>query len=313
MALNSLSQAIKNYNIKNYKDAFNDFKRLAKSHTEAAYYLGLMYFYGYSTNQDYNLAFKNFKKAWEGLYPEAIYMLGVCFEEGKGVEKDLNQAFEYYQAAAKNESINALLKIAKFSEEGIVIAKSLKTAIEIYVRLTKVNNAYAMYKIGSFYLQGKGLKKSMDNAYTWLNKALSLGSVEAMNYFRYLGSKSKSDIRSTDEIYQTALSYLGKEEYEQGIQLLEIAAKEKNLKAIFDLSDMYYKGIGVEASKEKAFTTLLKYKDLDNPELYYCIGQKYENGEGVPSSFIKAAFFYELSAKKDYELGKVALKEIRGY
>ncbi|MCK4552348.1 MAG: sel1 repeat family protein [Tenericutes bacterium] len=313
MAISTLANAIKYYNVKNYKEAFLTFKKLSKSHTEAAYYLGLMYFNGYYTNQDYNLAFKQFKKAWEGLYPDAIYMLGVCYENGRGTTKDMNQAFELYQAAAKNESVLALLKIAKFCEEGIIVKKSLKSAIEIYVRLTKFNNAYAMYKIGSFYLEGKGLKKSMDNAYTWLNKALSNGSVEAMNYFRFLGSKSKTDIRTTEEIYKTAKSYLSKDKFEQGITLLEIAAKESHLQAIFDLSNSYLKGIGVKQSASKAFKTLLKYKNLKEPELYYRIGQKYENGEGINSSYIKAVLFYELSAKLDYELAKVALAEIRGY
>ncbi|XMB72340.1 tetratricopeptide repeat protein [Mycoplasmatota bacterium WC30] len=313
MAENTLAQAIKNYNVKNYKDAFMAFRRLSKSHTEAAYYLGMMYYHGYHINQDHQIAFKNFKKAWEGLYPDAIYMLGVCYEEGKGVTKDLNQAFELYQAAGKNESTLALLKIAKFYEDGIVVKKSLKTAIEIYVKLTKLKNAYSMYKIGSFYLEGRGLKKSMDSAYTWLNKALSAGSIEAMNYFRFLGSKSKSDIRSTEEIYKAAISHFKKTEYEPAVQYLQIAAKEKHLKAIFKLSDIYKKGIGVKKSSEKAFKLLLKYKDLDNPELYFKIAKKYETGDGINSSYIKAAIFYELASKHDYEPGIIALKEIRGY
>ena len=313
MAISTLEKAIKNYHVKNYKEALNAFKKLSKNHTEAAYYLGLMYFYGYGVNIDYNSAYKLIRKAWEGLFPDAIYMLGVCYEEGKGVEKDLLQAYKFYEAAAKNESVLALLKIAKFCEEGIVVKKSLKSAIEIYVKLTKVNNAYAMYKIGSFYLEGKGLKKSIQNAYNWLNKALTAGSVEAMNYFRFLGSKSKTDIRTTNEIYSTAKSYLAKNNYEQGLKLLEIAAKENHIQAIFDLSDVYYNGIGVEKSKEKAFTILLKNKDLRNPEIYYKIAKKYEEGIGIASSYTKAAIFYELAAKLDYELAKVSLKELRGY
>ena len=313
MAESILLNAIKFYKVKNYREAFPIFKKLAKTQTEAAYYLGLMYFYGYSTNQDYTLAFKSFKKAWEGLYPDAIYMLGVCYDEAKGVKQNLNQAFELYQAAAKNDSELAILKIAKFYEEGVVVEKSLKTAIELYVKLTKYHNAYAMYKIGSFYLEGKGLKKSLDNAYMWLNKSLAAGSVEAMNYFRLLGSKSKTDIRSTEEIFLAGQSYFEKGDYEPAIQMFEIAAKEKYIKAIFKLSNAYLNGEGVEKSPEMSFKTLLKYKDLDNPELYYRIGKKYEMGEGINSSYIKAAIFYELAAKQEHEQGKIALLEIRGY
>jgi TPR repeat protein len=313
MSINALQVAKKNYKVKNYKNAFLAFKKLAKTQTEAAHYLGLMYYYGYSTSKDYNQAYKYFKQAWEGLYPDAIYMLGVMCEFGRGVEKNLNQAFEYYQAAAKNESVFALLKVAKFYEEGTVVKKSLKTAIEIYVSLTKLKNAYAMYKIGTFYLEGKGLKKSLDNAYTWLNKALASGSIEAMNYFRFLGSKSKNDIRSKEEIYLAAISYIKNKNYEDSITLLEIAAKEKHLQAIITLSNAYLKGHGVKTSAKKSFQTLLKYKDINSPKLDYLIGKKYEEGEGVNSSFIKAVLFYNLAAKEEYDLALTALREIRGY
>lgn len=313
MAENALRQAIKNYQVKNYREAFTQFKKLAKNTTEAQYYLGLMYFYGQSTSVDYHLAFKYFKNSWEGLYANATYMLGVCYEQGKGIEKDLFKAFEYYQAAGKQESQLALLKVAKFYEEGIVVKKSMKTAIEIYVNLSKKKNAYSMYKIGTFYLEGNGLKKSMDNAFTWLNKALAAGSQEAMNYFRFLGSKSKNDIRTTEEIYNIALSHIQKEAYEESIILLEIASKEKHIEAIIKLSDAYLNGLGVKQSASKAFKTLLKYKDLNDPTIEYIIGQKYEHGEGVDSSFIKAALFYELAAKKNHQSAITALKEIRGY
>jgi TPR repeat protein len=170
-----------------------------------------------------------------------------------------------------------------------------------------------MYKIGTFYLEGKGLKKSLDNAYSWLNKALAAGSIEAMNYFRFLGSKSKNDFRTKEEIYLTAMSYIKNHNYEDSITLLEIAAKEKHLQAIISLSDAYLKGTGVLKSPKKAFKTLLKYKEINSPELDYLIGKKYELGEGVDSSFIKAALFYELAAKKEFEKAVIALKEIRGY
>ncbi|MBN2540072.1 MAG: sel1 repeat family protein [Bacilli bacterium] len=313
MADNILAKAIKDFSVKNYKDAFPVFKKLARTQTEAAYFLGLMYFYGYSVTPDDSQVFKHFKKAWEGLYPDAIYMLGVCYEEGRGTNQDLNQAFELYQAAAKSESQLALLKIAKFHEDGIVVKKNLKTAIEFYVKLSKYNNAYAMYKIGSFYLEGKGLKKSLDNAYMWLNKALAAGSVEAMNYFRLLGSKSKTDIRSTQDIYQAAKSHWNKQEYEPALQLLEIAAKENHVNAIFDLEEAYRLGIGCKQDLDAAFKILLKYKDLKNPELFMRIAKKYEEGEGIPSSYIKAAMFYELAAKLQYEPANQALLEIRGY
>ncbi len=311
----TLLNAINDYKIKNYKNAFIAFKKLSKSVTEAQYYLGLMYYYGQATPRDFDLAHKYFKMAWEGLYPDAIYMLGKMSELGQGTKKDLNQAFEYYHAASKNESVDALLKVAYFLEEGKVVEKSLKKAIKIYVELSspKYKNAYAMYKIGVFYLEGKGLKKSMENAYTWLNKALAEGSVEAMNYFRFLGTKSKTDIRTSKEIYHTALSYISKGNFADSIVLLEIAANEGHIEAIKTLSESYKLGRGVTQSLEDSFKVLLKYKKLNNPEITYLIGLKYELGEGVPSSYVNACKLYLESSKQDYPRAVTALKEIRGY
>ncbi len=308
-----IQQAIKLYNIRNYKDAYPIFKKLAKSSSEANYYLGLMFYHGYYPKQDYKQAFRYFKTAWEDLYPESIYMMGVCYEEGHGTKQDLNHAFKLYEAAAKSGSVDAMLKVAKFYEQGIAVEKSLKQAIQTYIELKNRENAYAMYKIGTFYLTGTGLKKSIDSARLWLNKALSYGSVEAMNYFRYLGLRSKTDSRTTDDIMMTGKALLEKHAYEDAVQYFEIAAKEKNLEGIFILSDLYKQGLGVEKSLEKSFNTLLKYQDLNNAELYLRIGKKYELGEGIGSSYIKAAMFYELAKNQGNEKAATELLELRGY
>ncbi len=308
-----LNEAKKFYDIRNYKSAYDGFKKLTKDFSEANYYMGLLFYHGYYPKQDYKAAFTYFKRAWVDLFPDAIYMLGKCYEEGNGIDKDLTQAFKLYEAAQKSGSEDASIKVAKFYEQGLVVERSLTKAIETYVALTKKHNAYAMYKIGYFYLNGIGLKKSIDSAYSWLNKALSAGSVEAMNYFRYLGSKSKSDMRSTSDILFTGKSLYDKGEYEEAASYLEIAAKEESLEAILLISDMYKNGNGVEKSLEKAFNILLKYKDLKDPGLYLAIGKKYELGEGVDSSFVKACKFYELAAKMDNEEAKRELLEMRGY
>lgn len=296
---------------KNYKDAFVLLKKIAKESPEAAYYLGLMYYYGYYVNVDYNLAFNNFKQAWEGLFEEGIYMLGRMYEEGKGVDKSLEQAFKLYQAAIHSE--NAKLRIANFYEYGKYVDKSLTNAIKIYNDLQKNDNAYAMYKIGTFYFNGEGLKKDLNNAYKWLNKALLAGSVEAMNHFRIIGTKSKTDIRSTSEIYHAGKGMVDKGLIEEALPYLEAAASEKYLPAVIEIYDIYNKGIVYKQDLAMAFKILQKYESYKEAKIYYLMGKAYELGEGVDSSFVKAAKYYELGVKDDYEPAKIALREIRGY
>jgi hypothetical protein len=296
---------------KNYKEAFNLLKKINRESPEAAYYLGLMYYYGLYVEIDENLAFANFKLAWEGLHEEGIYMLGKMYEEGRGVDKSYEQAFKLYQAASHSE--NALLRIANFYETGKFVPKSVTNAIKIYNDLQKKNNAFAMYKIGSFYYSGEGLKKDLNNAYKWLNKALLAGSVEAMNHFRIIGTKSKTDMRTTQDLFNAGRALVSKKMVEEALPYLEAAAKERFLPAISLMYEIYKDGIGVDKDLGSAYKVLKRYESYKEPEIYYLIGQTFENGEGVDSSYVLAAEYYEMASSLEHEPSLKALKELRGY
>jgi hypothetical protein len=306
-----LSQAITAYESKSYKVAFSSFKKLVKDNAAAAYYLGLMYYHGYFIDNDDSMAFKYFKQAWEGLYKEGIFMLGRLYEEGRGTEKDLEQAFKLYQAVPNSDQ--AKLRLANFYEYGKFVNKNLPEAIKIYNELQKNNNPYAMYKIGYFYLKGEGLKQDLNNAYKWLNKALLAGSIEAMNHFRLLDTKSKSDIRTKEEIFKAGLALLEKRQIEDALPYFEVAAKEKHLESVLKLYEIYQKGLVVAQDYNRAYEILFKYQSYNKAEIYYLLGYIFENGQGVDSSFIKAANYYELAAKLNHDKATQALMEIRGY
>jgi len=311
MGIDMFDRAKEFFIAKNYKDAFTLFRKINKENPEAAYYLGLMYYYGYYVDADDNLAFANFKLAWEGLYEEGIYMLGRMYEEGKGVEKNYEQAFKLYQAALHSD--NAKLRIANFYETGKFVSKSVTNAIKIYNELQKKNNAFAMYKIGSFYFSGEGLKKDLNNAYKWLNKALLAGSVEAMNHFRIIGTKSKTDTRTTQDLFNAGRALVNKKQVEEALPYLEAAAKERFLPAISLMYEIYKNGIGVDKDLVSAYKVLKRYESYKEPEIYYLIGQTFENGEGVDSSYVLAAEYYELASNLEHEPSLKALKELRGY
>ena len=311
MAMDMFERAKEFFIAKNYKEAFTLFKKINKENPEAAYYLGLMYYYGYYVEVDDNLAFANFKLAWEGLFEEGIYMLGRMYEEGKGVEKNYEQAFKLYQAALHSD--NAKLRIANFYETGKFVSRSITSAIKIYNELQKKNNAFAMYKIGSFYFSGEGLKKDLNNAYKWLNKALLAGSVEAMNHFRIIGTKSKTDMRTTQDLFNVGRALVNKKQVEEALPFLEAAAKERFLPAISLMYEIYKNGIGVDKNLVSAYQILKRYESYKEPEIYYLIGQTFENGEGVDSSYVLAAEYYELASHMEHEPSLKALKELRGY
>ncbi len=306
-----VSKAIDAYKAKDYKDAYSVLRKATKESPEAAYYLGMMYYHGYYVDKDDIQAFENFKLSWEGLYPEGIYMLGRMYEEGRGVKRNYEQAFKLYQAALNSD--NALLRMANFYEYGKYVNKSLANAIKIYNELQKKNNAFAMYKIGTFYLNGDGLKKDLNNAYKWLNKALLAGSIEAMNYFRILGTKSKTDMRNTGDLYKAGKALVEKLNIEEAWPYLEAAAKERYLPAVLMMHDVYRNGLGVDPDFKLAFEVLKKYEGYNESKIYYLLGLAYENGEGVYSSYPQAVRYYQLGADLNCDECIDKLKEIRGY
>lgn len=296
---------------KKYKESFSLFKSLASTSPEAAYYQGMHFYLGLEVKQNYDKAYGSFKQSWEGLYHEGIFMMGRMHEAGHGVEKNINQAFKFYQAA--NQSVNAKTRLAKMYEEGIGVERDLVKALKLYNELQKLGSAYAMYKIGRFYLSGQGLKKNQASGFEWLEKAMHKNEILAINYFRLVGSKPDSDNRTVDEIYQQGLSAIGKEDQESALSFLELAAHEGSIQALLRIVDEYVKGSLFEEDKEKAFNLLLKRQDLNNGEIFYRIGNFYELGIGVTTSYYRAGLFYQKALQLNHEAAKIALRELRGY
>lgn len=309
-----LKQAINYFDVRQYEQAFSLFKKLEKkSDMTAIYYLGIMYYEGKGIKTDYKEAFRLFSKAAIELHTGSIYMLGLCHEEGKAIDLNLKQAFEYYQTALHQGSIEAELKIAYLYEEGKGVEKNPALSLQTYVELAKKDNAFAMYKIGMAYFLGKGVRKSIESAHSWLNKALLKGSVEAMNQFRFLGTKSSTDLRTSKDILRIGIDLFESERPTEALIYFETAAKENEPSSYRYLDKMYYEGLGVAQSYETSFDYIQKAVKANDIEAFLELGKRYELGLGTPSSFTKAAFWYEEASKKGNEAAKQELLGIRGY
>ena len=309
-----LSEAIKLYDVKQFDKALPLIKKFAKKNDPAAhYYLGMMALYGNGVKKDPLSAYESFQKSAMELDMNGLYMCGVCHANGFGTTKDDKKAFEYYQTAAEAGHIEAKIKMAQAYEIGFGIPKSDAKALKIYVELAKAEDAFAAYKIGTAYLEGKGVQKSPENAFSWLNKALSWGSIDAMNQFRLIGTKSKTDARTTSMMVKIGEELLHSDHPQDAIIYLQIGSNEGDVLAYTLLIEAYDQGIGVATDLKKAFEFCTKAANLNDPESMYRLAVKYELGQGVDSSFIKAAKWYEQSATAGYEPAKTALFSMRGY
>ncbi len=313
MELN-LQEAIKRYDIKQYDQALPTIKRLVKKNDPIAhYYYGLMALSGLGMKKDETLAFQSFDKSAKELNPQAIYMCGICYQNGHGVEQNLAKAFEFFQTAHQHKVTDATLQVALCYEEGLGVEKNIPEAIKLYAQLARNEHAFAAYKIGMAYLEGRGVQKSPENAFSWLNKALSYGSIDAMNQFRLIGTKSKTDVRTTQMMATIGLDYLKTNHPHDALIYFQIAANEGDVSSLKQLKALYENGLGVNKDAKTAFDYCLKAANAQDVESMVELGRKYEMGSGVASSFVLAAEWYEKAAAKGYQPAIDTLRSLRGY
>jgi len=312
---NLMLEAKKNYEIRQYEPALATFRKLAKKDdVEALRYLGKMAYFGQGMKKDPILAYQSFYRAAIELDVESVYMVGRCLEEGVGVPANPEKAYEYYSAASVRGNVDAELKEAICYEEGIGVPTNKQKALEIFVDLAKkANHPYATYRIGMAYLNGFGVVKSAENAFSWLNRALALGSPDAMNQFRLIGTKSKRDDRTTTDILAIGTDLFHSDRPKDAIIFLQMAANEGAVEALRLLDEAYHDGRGVVQSATTAFEYAQKGAAAKDPESMFRLGKKYEAGDGVISSYPRAAEWYEAASSLGHSEAKNELLGIRGY
>lgn len=139
------SQCYKRFLAKDYTQSMSCTENFAnRGDIVAEYYLGLMYYKGRGTRQDYKKALFWFNKSADHAYPPAENSLGVLYDNGQGVIQNFRTAFSWYLKAAS---------------KGHVIAQ---------------NN------IGQMYYKGRGVLSNYKQAYVWFLIAASNGHKEAM-------------------------------------------------------------------------------------------------------------------------------------
>ncbi len=303
------------YEVRHFAEALPVVRKYAKKgNPEALRTLGKMAYFGQGMKKDPGLAYDCFYKAAIELDLEAVYFVGRCLEDGTGVPADPAKAFEYYTAASVRGSVDAQLREALCHEEGIGVPPNPQKALSLYVDLAKrVNHPYATFRIGMAYLEGQGVAKSPENAFSWLNRALTLGSVDAMNQFRLIGTKSKKDDRTASDLLAIGEDLFRGDRPKEAIPYLMIAANEGETKGLLLLEEAYRFGRGVPLAKDTAFSYAVKAAERKDPEGMFRLGQKYENGDGVPSSFPAAARWYAEAARLGHPAARIELQGIRGY
>ena len=78
---------------------------------ESAYEVGNMYFYGWGTEADHDVAFEYYNLAAEKDYVPALVAVGECYLDGEGVKQDAKKAFKAFTKAAASNNASALYNL----------------------------------------------------------------------------------------------------------------------------------------------------------------------------------------------------------
>ena len=202
----------KEYNSKNYSEAFQLFKKAAdnghmpsQNHVGYCYKYGLgvtkdlskavnwykiaakqgdmhaqnnlgnCYYKGEGVAKDFSNALKWYKKAAEQGHEDSQYMLGICYYNGEGVSKDLSEAFKWFKKSAEQGNAEAQSWMGYCYYNGEGVSKDVSEAVKWFKKSAEQGNAAAQYNLGICYEYGDGVSKDVSEAIKWYKKSADQG------------------------------------------------------------------------------------------------------------------------------------------
>lgn len=164
---------------------FDLVKKSAEDGYQRAYVdLGLLYFNGTGTTQDYGAAMKYLLIATDGGDMKAPRYVGMLYEQGKGTSTDVNKAAQYYQRAADHNDITGQCLLGSLYERGVGVQRNFDTAEQWYMKSQQRGDdvaAPAMASLGNLYEIRSDGKRNEQTALSWYRKAVDAGIADAKN------------------------------------------------------------------------------------------------------------------------------------
>jgi len=185
------------YSKKNYKEAFEYYKRAAElGDTVAMVKLAGLHYDGEGTLKDYKEAFKWSRKAAELRNPAAMFYMGLFYYYGwEPIIRDYGEAIKWWKKAAELGDAGAMMYLGNIydgsydykdnvgiyrDDRGTVDNTDNHKAFKWYKKAAELGNTKAMYHLGRMYYFGHGvLWKDPKKAKYWIKKAYEAGYEDA--------------------------------------------------------------------------------------------------------------------------------------
>ena len=271
----------------NFDKAFRWFKRGIKLDEPFCHYeLGLMYLHGLGVDKNPVLASDHFKAAASRDWAAAQVNLGKLFLD----QGDLSTAVSYFDLGFRHGHIEAMYHLAEINNNGVGRERSCGHATAYYKLVAeKVETIHSSFEeANAAYEEG-----DLENALVGFMMAAEQGYEQAQANVAYILDEQKS-IFSLDAL----LPWKAKASSIVRNALLSLvywtrSARQSNIDSMVKMGDYYLKGYGVEVDLEKAATCYQSAAEMQqSAQAAWNLGWMHENGIGVERDYHLAMRYY---------------------
>ena len=253
---------------------------------DAWFGLGICYYWGYGTDQNYEKAFDKFLclDMWSAVevLPTAGFYYGECLYNGYGTKKNIEKAKRAFFDSARYGSVSSRQQLGVFMLENVTEMVDLeKEGTKIINWLNEEadkNNSEIQYILAELYLNGKGCPIDTTLAILNLSKSADNGNVSAgyklVHDFYLNGWTKYKDVTK-------ALQYIVK------------FANQGNAYFQYDLAVCYNIGNGVAKNEIEALSWYEKAAVGLCPDALLTLGNMYYEGKGVNKNYAEALEYYK--------------------
>ncbi|WP_201352819.1 tetratricopeptide repeat protein [Hydrogenimonas urashimensis] len=246
----NLREGIERFEKGDFAQAQKIFIPLAKAgDTEAAFYVGMLYFTGEGGEKNLQEAGNWFERVMRERDPN------VKEKVFKGISKEYDRALYWFRKIAQSGHVKAQFYLGVMYAAGRDIDVDYKESAHWFKKAALQGDELAQLNIAMDYINGLGVGKDVKKGMAWLEKAARQGNVKAQNYLGYLFASGES----VSQNYEKARYWYLK------------AAKQNYATAQYNLALMYCLAKGVQ-------------RDLK--QCAYWTKQAYENGLKKESSLL---------------------------
>jgi uncharacterized protein len=163
-----------------------DFKRARKDaergDLDAALALGMMYYAGAGTPQNYDEALKWYRRAAEQGNPVAQNSLGVMYLQGHGVRANPAEGAKWIRAAAEQGDARAQVNLGQLHAQGRGVPLNHREATRWFHRAAEQGDAGAQVTLGQLYAAGRIVpQRDVISAYQWFLLAAAQGEADGIS------------------------------------------------------------------------------------------------------------------------------------